>query len=115
MSHWRQGEFGKRPVRIANCSGYCGNSSPAPSFITLTNLIPFLGDPPVEMYKQATLGDVDFITGDYLAGKLDWSLKQLAFIHYSDVLQRSILPRMQRTSPEVITLVMKPLPWRALR
>ncbi|KAH7133254.1 hypothetical protein B0J13DRAFT_507930 [Dactylonectria estremocensis] len=48
MAHWRQGEFGKRPVRIANCSGYCG-------------------DPPVEMYKQATLGDVDFITGDYLA------------------------------------------------
>lgn len=27
------------------------------------------GDPPYEMYRQATLGDVDFITGDYLAGK----------------------------------------------
>lgn len=27
------------------------------------------GDPPEEMYKQATLGDVDFITGDYLAGE----------------------------------------------
>ncbi|GAB1218341.1 hypothetical protein ATERTT37_007595 [Aspergillus terreus] len=26
------------------------------------------GDPAIEMYKQATLGDVDFITGDYLAG-----------------------------------------------
>ncbi|KAK7701769.1 hypothetical protein SLS57_011609 [Botryosphaeria dothidea] len=48
MTSWRQGEFGKRPVRIANCSGYCG-------------------DPADEMYKQATLGDVDFITGDYLA------------------------------------------------
>ncbi|KAF7534412.1 hypothetical protein G7Z17_g13366 [Cylindrodendrum hubeiense] len=48
MANWRQEEFGKRPARIANCSGYCG-------------------DPPAEMYKQATLGDVDFITGDYLA------------------------------------------------
>ncbi|RSL98126.1 hypothetical protein CEP52_010513 [Fusarium oligoseptatum] len=48
MTDWRQGEFGKRPVRIANCSGYCG-------------------DPAEEMLKQATLGDVDFITGDYLA------------------------------------------------
>ncbi|KAB2575185.1 hypothetical protein DBV05_g6125 [Lasiodiplodia theobromae] len=47
-SSWREGEFGKRPVRIANCSGYCG-------------------DPSIEMYKQATLGQVDFITGDYLA------------------------------------------------
>lgn len=27
-----------------------------------------VGDPAQEMYKQATLGDVDFITGDYLAG-----------------------------------------------
>ncbi|KAI8713876.1 hypothetical protein NCS52_01233500 [Fusarium sp. LHS14.1] len=47
-SNWRAGEFGARPVRIANCSGYHG-------------------DPAQEMYKQATLGDVDFITGDYLA------------------------------------------------
>ncbi|KAJ5552727.1 DUF1446 domain-containing protein [Penicillium frequentans] len=38
----------KRPVRVANCSG-------------------FHGDPAYEMYRQATLGDVDFITGDYLA------------------------------------------------
>ncbi|KAF5583993.1 DUF1446 domain-containing protein [Fusarium pseudocircinatum] len=45
---WRVGEFGRRPVRVANCSGYHG-------------------DPAIEMYKQATLGDVDFITGDYLA------------------------------------------------
>ncbi|OOQ89766.1 DUF1446 domain-containing protein [Penicillium brasilianum] len=37
-----------RPVRVANCSGYHG-------------------DPANEMYRQATLGDVDFITGDYLA------------------------------------------------
>ncbi|KAE8375272.1 hypothetical protein BDV26DRAFT_299846 [Aspergillus bertholletiae] len=37
-----------RPVRVANCSG-------------------FHGDPAYEMYRQATLGDVDFITGDYLA------------------------------------------------
>ncbi|KAH7014703.1 hypothetical protein B0J12DRAFT_746985 [Macrophomina phaseolina] len=48
MTSWRTGEFGQRPVRIANCSGYCG-------------------DPADEMYKQATLGNVDFITGDYLA------------------------------------------------
>ncbi|KAL5340707.1 DUF1446-domain-containing protein [Aspergillus crustosus] len=40
----------KRPVRVANCSGYHG-------------------DPAYEMYRQATLGDVDFMTGDYLAGK----------------------------------------------
>ncbi|KAL5003476.1 hypothetical protein BDV10DRAFT_180601 [Aspergillus recurvatus] len=38
----------KRPVRVANCSG-------------------FHGDPAYEMYRQATLGDIDFITGDYLA------------------------------------------------
>ncbi|RDW90443.1 acyclic terpene utilization AtuA family protein [Aspergillus mulundensis] len=41
-------EQAKRPVRVANCSGYHG-------------------DPAYEMYRQATLGDVDFITGDYLA------------------------------------------------
>lgn len=27
------------------------------------------GDPAYEMHRQATLGDVDFITGDYLAGE----------------------------------------------
>ncbi|CAG9947883.1 unnamed protein product [Clonostachys rosea f. rosea IK726] len=46
--NWRAGEFGSRPARVANCSGYHG-------------------DPAEEMYNQATLGDVDFITGDYLA------------------------------------------------
>ncbi|ETS85088.1 hypothetical protein PFICI_03113 [Pestalotiopsis fici W106-1] len=45
---WRAGEFGVRPARVANCSGYHG-------------------DPAIAMYRQATLGDVDFITGDYLA------------------------------------------------
>ncbi|KAF1984845.1 DUF1446-domain-containing protein [Aulographum hederae CBS 113979] len=38
----------KRPVRVANCSGY-------------------KNDPAYRMHEQATLGDVDFITGDYLA------------------------------------------------
>jgi hypothetical protein len=28
------------------------------------------GDSASEMYRQATLGDVDFITGDYLAGTI---------------------------------------------
>ncbi|OBT57060.1 hypothetical protein VE04_02366 [Pseudogymnoascus sp. 24MN13] len=37
-----------RPVRVANCSGY-------------------KNDPYWQMLRQATLGDVDFITGDYLA------------------------------------------------
>lgn len=32
------------------------------------NLVFMAGDPAYEMYRQATLGDVDFITGDYLAG-----------------------------------------------
>ncbi|KFZ11972.1 hypothetical protein V502_07323 [Pseudogymnoascus sp. VKM F-4520 (FW-2644)] len=40
--------IGTHPLRVANCSGYHG-------------------DPAYEMYRQATLGDVDFITGDYLA------------------------------------------------
>ncbi|PWY92836.1 DUF1446-domain-containing protein [Aspergillus heteromorphus CBS 117.55] len=39
---------GIRSVRVASCSSYHG-------------------DPAYEMYRQATLGDVDFITGDYLA------------------------------------------------
>lgn len=35
------------------------------------------GDPPREMYRQATLGDIDFITGDYLAGTfVDGELRQ---------------------------------------
>src|SRR6186713_3095707 len=41
-------QMGARPVRIANCSGA-------------------RGDPGYQMRRQATEGDVDFITGDYLA------------------------------------------------
>lgn len=44
---WTQ-QRGHRPVRIANCSGY-------------------KTDPGYKMLEQASLGDVDFITGDYLA------------------------------------------------
>lgn len=44
----RWNEMGSRPVRIVNCSGA-------------------RGDPGYQMRRQATLGDVDFITGDYLA------------------------------------------------
>jgi hypothetical protein len=44
----RWDEAGTRPVRIANVSG--GRT-----------------DPGYQMYRQATRGDVDFITGDYLA------------------------------------------------
>ncbi|OAX77782.1 hypothetical protein ACJ72_07916 [Emergomyces africanus] len=44
----RWAKKGERPVRIANCSGA-------------------RGDPGYQMLRQATLGDVDFITGDYLA------------------------------------------------
>ena len=40
--------MGTRPVRVANCSGA-------------------RGDPGYQMRRQATQGDVDFITGDYLA------------------------------------------------
>jgi hypothetical protein len=40
-----------------------------PTAITsITNPVFMAGDPAYEMYRQATLGDVDFITGDYLAG-----------------------------------------------
>ncbi|KAK3080927.1 hypothetical protein LTS18_011855, partial [Coniosporium uncinatum] len=39
---------GTRPPRVANCSGY-------------------KADPGYQMLRQATQGDVDFITGDYLA------------------------------------------------
>lgn len=44
----RWSEAGKRPVRIANVSG--GKT-----------------DPGYQMHRQATLGNVDFLTGDYLA------------------------------------------------
>ncbi|CAO2658025.1 Nn.00g072850.m01.CDS01 [Neocucurbitaria sp. VM-36] len=46
-TRWTE-QRGKRPVRIANCSGY-------------------KADPGYHMRYQAELGDVDFITGDYLA------------------------------------------------
>jgi hypothetical protein len=39
-----------------------------PSKMTLMDDFCMTGDPAYEMYRQATLGDVDFITGDYLAG-----------------------------------------------
>jgi hypothetical protein len=57
----------KRPVRVANCSGYHGRYT-IPSKVTLVDDFCMTGDPAYEMYRQATLGDVDFITGDYLAG-----------------------------------------------
>lgn len=66
-SDWRAGEFGVRPARIANCSGYHGMKTLIINGI-VNMLTGFAGDPSREMYKQATLGDVDFITGDYLAG-----------------------------------------------
>jgi len=44
----RSSQSGSRPVRVANCSGA-------------------RGDPGYQMRRQATQGDVDFITGDYLA------------------------------------------------
>lgn len=41
----------KRPIRIANCSGSAS-------------------DPGIHMLSQALYGNVDVITGDYLAGEL---------------------------------------------
>ena len=57
-----------RSVRVANCSGYHGSWE---YHILQIRLLTWLssGDPAYEMYRQATLGDVDFITGDYLAGE----------------------------------------------
>lgn len=52
-----------------------------PSKISAVNF--HAGDPAYEMYRQATLGDVDFITGDYLAGK---SLPSPAILHLVTVL-----------------------------
>ncbi|OCL10666.1 DUF1446-domain-containing protein [Glonium stellatum] len=48
QARWER-QRGTRPVRVANCSGY-------------------KADPGYHMRRQAELGDVDFITGDYLAG-----------------------------------------------
>lgn len=65
----------KRPVKVANCSGYHGKYLWLIFHISLSsknvlNLVEHeIGDPALEMYRQATLGDVDFITGDYLAGR----------------------------------------------
>ncbi|ETN41265.1 uncharacterized protein HMPREF1541_03200 [Cyphellophora europaea CBS 101466] len=46
-ARWTQ-QRGTRPVRIGNASGA-------------------RGDPAYQMHRQCTLGDIDFITGDYLA------------------------------------------------
>ena len=57
----------KRPVRIANCSGAVRTWSPHFKMERWhTNLVK--ADPGVHMYNQAKYGDVDVITGDYLAG-----------------------------------------------
>lgn len=45
-----------------------------PSIAEISLTVNFVGDPAIEMYKQAILGDVDVITGDYLAGK-PWALE----------------------------------------
>ncbi|TVY33523.1 hypothetical protein LSUB1_G008353 [Lachnellula subtilissima] len=57
-----------RPVIVANCSGYHGIYT----LLLISAEVHFAdprlpGDPAFEMYRQATLGDVDFITGDYIA------------------------------------------------
>ncbi|CAG7976296.1 unnamed protein product [Penicillium salamii] len=50
------------PIALATMvSSHLQNSKRIPSLIST------IGDPACEMYRQATLGDVDFITGDYLA------------------------------------------------
>lgn len=56
----------RRPVRVANCSGYHGMMSIFQNIATDG----MKGDPAYEMHRQAIGGDVDFITGDYLAGML---------------------------------------------
>lgn len=58
-----------RPVRVANCSGYHGMENTLIK-ASANSTDGIKGDPAYEMYRQATLGDVDFITGDYLAGSL---------------------------------------------
>jgi hypothetical protein len=64
---WRAGSFGVKPARVANCSGFHGKGRSVHHYAILHILIP-LGDPANELYKQVVGGDVDFITGDYLAG-----------------------------------------------
>lgn len=48
QKRWKE-DRGRRAVSIANCSGS-------------------MGDQGYQMLRQMTLGDVDFVTGDYLAG-----------------------------------------------
>lgn len=67
----RKNEKGTRPVKVANCSGYAGECPLRSSFRKYAdiNLFSEIADPSWQMLRQATLGDVDFITGDYLAGE----------------------------------------------
>lgn len=70
MGQWREESFGKRPARIANCSGFHGTAK-VPIRTPLKRVLKASsGDPAEEMYNQAVGGDVDFICGDYLAGRI---------------------------------------------
>lgn len=53
-SNQGESQRGTRPAVIANCSGSMGDSG-------------------YQMLRQMTLGDVDYVTGDYLAGKYLYS------------------------------------------
>jgi hypothetical protein len=64
----RTNEMGRRPVKVASCSGYAG-SYPKPIHSEILPLTLGIGDPSWQMLRQATGGEVDFITGDYLAGE----------------------------------------------
>lgn len=57
----------KRPVRIANCAGAKGWLFSLDTRCNVANSITGPGDPGYQMYRQATAGEVDAITGDYLA------------------------------------------------
>lgn len=63
----RWNEMGRRPVRVANVSGYQRTPLVSHGLGLMHMLTKLLEDPPMEMFRQATLGDVDFLTGDYLA------------------------------------------------
>lgn len=65
-ARWTE-QRGKRPVRIANCSGYKGIATQHVVFCGSADHT--IADPGYHMRYQAELGDVDFITGDYLAGR----------------------------------------------
>lgn len=58
---------GKRPCRVANCSGAAGKS--CTEHECHDQMLIVQGDPGDHMYNQAVHGPVDFITGDYLAGR----------------------------------------------